>query len=66
MVGLLACHSRDPCKNGSADRDGVRDAESGGPKEPCIRCGSDVPTGKALTFRRVSGAMQSIGFRGIE
>ena len=34
-------HYGELCKNGWIDRDGVLDEDSGGPKEPCIRCGTD-------------------------
>ena len=50
-VGLCVClcvcvgHKAKLCKNGSTDRDVVREAEEGGFKEPCIRWGRD-PHGK--------------------
>jgi len=34
----------EPCKNGRTDRDAVWVANSGGPKEPCIRWGVQIPT----------------------
>ena len=35
------CHTSEPCKNGSTDRDAVCVVDSGGPREPCIRWGPD-------------------------
>jgi len=39
-VGLSVGHDCEPCKSGQTNCDAVRDVESGGPKEPCIRWGS--------------------------
>jgi len=40
-VSLSVCHSSEPCKNFWTDRDTIWVEDSGGPKEPCIRCGPD-------------------------
>jgi len=40
MVCHSVCHTSEPCRNGSSDRDAVWVEDSGGPKEPCIRWGS--------------------------
>jgi len=45
-VCLSVGHVREPCKNVWTDRDAVWGAESGGPKELCIRLGSRSPKGK--------------------
>jgi len=55
----MLCHQL--CKNSWTDRDGILDAESGGPKEPR---GADAPMGRG-TFVGVSRSLQSIGFRGL-
>ena len=41
VVFRSVCHSSEPCENGSTDRDAVWVEDSGGPKEPRIRWGSD-------------------------
>jgi len=41
-VCLSVCNDREPCKNGWTDRDAILVVDSGGPKEPCIRCGPDL------------------------
>jgi len=51
-------------KNGWTDGGAIWDAESGGPKEPCIRLGADARTGRG-TFWKVSSPLQSIEFRGL-
>jgi len=48
-------HDREPRKSGSTDRDVVR-KDSGGPKELCIRWGTDPPceeVGLILTRKRL-------------
>jgi len=35
---------REPCKSGWTDRDAVRNVDSGGPKEPCVRWDPDPHT----------------------
>jgi len=45
-VGLSVCHTREPCKNGSTNRDAVWVGDSDGTKEPCIRWGPDPPMGR--------------------
>ena len=42
-VGLSVCHTSEPYKNGSTDRDAVWIDDSGGPRKPCIRWGPDPP-----------------------
>jgi len=54
MVCLSVCHSSDPCKNGWTDWVAVWVEDSGGPKEPCIRWGSDLPMGRG-NFEGVKG-----------
>jgi len=39
----VVCHTSEPCKIGCTDRDAVWAENSGGPREPCIRCGSRSP-----------------------
>jgi len=46
-VGLSVCHSSEPYKNGSTDRDAVWVEDSGAPKEPCIRL-SRYPIKRAI------------------
>jgi len=40
LRGLLVClhvgHDRQPCKNGGTDQDAVSEADSPGPKKPCV------------------------------
>jgi len=47
-VCLSVCHSNEPCKNGSTDRDAVWVEDSGGPKEPCIRWVQILPWALAI------------------
>ena len=37
-------HDREPCKNGTTDRDAVRDVELGGPKKAFIKQSPDLHT----------------------
>ena len=37
------CHSREPCINDGTDGDAVWIVDSGGPKEPSVRCWSKLP-----------------------
>ena len=55
VVCLSVCHSREPCKNGWTDRNGVWVEDSGGPKEPCIGWGSRLPRGKGQFWGRRKG-----------
>jgi len=41
----VVCHSTEPCKNGSTDRDAIWVEDLGGPKEPRIRWGPGPPMG---------------------
>ena len=50
VVCRSVCHSSEPCKNGSTDRNAVWVEDSGGPKEPSIRRGPDPPW-KGATIR---------------
>jgi len=45
-VNLPVCHTSEPCKNGSSDRDAVWVEDSGGPKELCVRWGSTFQMGR--------------------
>jgi len=40
-VCLSVCYDCEPCKDGQTDRDSVWVVDSGGPKEPRIRWGTD-------------------------
>ena len=53
-VGLLVCHTSEPCKNDCTDRDAVWVENSGGNKEPCVRLGSRCPVGRG-NFERGKG-----------
>jgi len=46
VVCLSDCHTSEPWKNGCTDRDAVWVEDSGGPMEPCIRWGPDLPVGR--------------------
>ena len=48
VVCRSVCHTSEPCRNGWTDRDAVRDEDSGGPREPCIRWGPDPPWEAAI------------------
>ena len=53
-VGRSVCHTSEPGKNSCTDRDALWVEDSGGPKEPCIDGGSDVPSGSG-NFEGESG-----------
>ena len=42
MICRSVCHTGEPCKNGSIDRDAVWVEDSGGSREPCIKLGPDL------------------------
>jgi len=46
VVCLSVCHDHEPCKNCWTDRDAVWCMDSGGPKEPYIRLGVQIPIGR--------------------
>jgi len=45
-VSHTVCHTREPCKNGRSDQDSVWVEDSGGPREPCVTWGVQIPHGK--------------------
>jgi len=53
VVCLSVCHTSEPCKNGSTDRDFVWVEDSGGPREPCITwaTGVQIPPWEGKIFR---------------
>jgi len=59
----LSCHSSEPCKNGSSDRDAVwvKDSDSDRPKEPCIRC--PIGRGKGEPIVKCHATWQFLGER---
>ena len=62
LTCLSVCHSSEPCKNGWTDRDAVWVEDSGGPREPCIRWGLDLPwEGAIFRGKDVTGHARRVG-----
>ena len=55
-VGLSVYHTSEPCKNGSTNQDAIWVEDLGGPKEPCIRWGSD-PLWEGAILREKGAAL---------
>jgi len=56
VVCRSVCRTSEPCKNGWTNQDALWVMDSGGPKEPCIKWGTDPPWEVAI-FRGRGGPM---------